>query len=121
MVPAYMNACNAMLMTSLIEGSPNVVKEALACNANVIAVPVGDAHEMLEGVQNCQRVSRQPEQIAAALCDVLQNNELSNGRLRLQERRLSLDGVAQQVLEVYRQALAPLVERKSNLPTASRK
>lgn len=113
LVATYMNACNAMLMTSLIEGSPNVVKEALACDANVISVPVGDAHEMLTDVTNCHRVARQPEAIAAALCDVLRTNQASNGRAVLQQRRLSLEGVAQQVIEVYHQALAQVAVRKS--------
>lgn len=106
LVPVYMNACNAMLMTSLIEGSPNVVKEALACDANVVAVPVGDAHQMLAGVSNCERVSREPSEVAAALCAVLRKNQSSDGRHVLEQRRLSLDGVAQQVIEVYRQALS---------------
>jgi glycosyltransferase involved in cell wall biosynthesis len=105
LVPVYMNACNAMLMTSLIEGSPNVVKEAMACDANVIAVPVGDTHEMLDGVAHCFRVNRSAEEISAALCDALRNNLPSDGRIMLERRRLSLDGVAGQVIEVYNQAL----------------
>jgi len=32
MVPMYMNAADVLLMTSRREGSPNTIKEALACN-----------------------------------------------------------------------------------------
>ncbi len=105
-VPAYMNACTAMLMTSLIEGSPNVVKEALACNQCVIGVPVGDVHEILEGINGCHRTSRDPEEIGSALAEVLKKNQRSNGREMIGSRGLSLESVAQRILSIYELALS---------------
>ncbi len=104
-VAVYMNACQAMLMTSVFEGSPNVVKEALVCNKSVIGVPVGDVHELLNGVEGCYRVERDPEQIGCALEKVLRLNQSSNGREVLQSRGLSLEGVANRVIAVYQKAL----------------
>lgn len=104
-VAVYMNACNAMVMTSVFEGSPNVVKEAMACNLCVIGVPVGDVHEMLQGVEGCYRTSRDPSQIGQALANVLRSAALSNGREVLQTRQLSLEGVAERVIAVYQKAL----------------
>jgi glycosyltransferase involved in cell wall biosynthesis len=104
-VPTYMNACDAMLMTSLSEGSPNVVKEALGCNANVIAVPVGDVHQMLQGVKHCVCTSREPAELAAGLVQVFGQGQPSNGREILQGRELSLEGVARRIIAVYQQAL----------------
>ena len=40
-VPTLMSAADALLMTSLWEGSPNVVKEAMAAELPVVAVPGG--------------------------------------------------------------------------------
>lgn len=104
-VPIYMNACGAMVMTSVFEGSPNVVKEAMACNQCVVGVPVGDVHELLDGVDGCFRTSRDPAETGHALAKILKAGQLSNGREILQSRELSLDGVAKRVIEVYQQAL----------------
>jgi len=117
-VPLYMNACNAMLMTSLIEGSPNVVKEALACNANVVAVPVGDVPEMLQGVRQCHNTSRSAGEMAVALVRLLRANEPSDGREVLQVRGLSLAGVAQRIVGVYRLALAGSGQAAGNVASA---
>ena len=104
-VAVYMNACHAMVMTSVFEGSPNVVKEAMACNQCVIGVPVGDVHELLDGVEGCFRTSRDAPEIGQALALVLKAGLASNGREILQSRGLSLDGVAGRVIAVYHKAL----------------
>lgn len=45
---------DCLLMTSISEGSPQVVKEALSCGLPVVSVPVGNVKEMIEGVPNCK-------------------------------------------------------------------
>jgi glycosyltransferase involved in cell wall biosynthesis len=78
-VPLYMNACEAMLMTSFIEGSPNAVKEALACNLPVISVAVGDVREQLAGVTRCAIVPRDAAGIAEALVRSLTSDQRDRG------------------------------------------
>jgi glycosyltransferase involved in cell wall biosynthesis len=104
-VPAYMNACHVMLMTSFIEGSPNVVKEAMATNLPVIGVPVGDVHQLLSGVSQCTCCSRDPYEIGSALAKTLLANERSNGRSAILDRRLDLKSVALRIVSLYEQSL----------------
>ncbi|MCI0394007.1 MAG: glycosyltransferase [Chloroflexi bacterium] len=105
LMPVYMNACDALVLTSQHEGSPNVVKEALACNLPVVAVDVGDVRQRLEGLPGCVVcASDEPETIAAALTEVLR----SRGRTPGRERVLALDErlVAQKIIAIYEAALA---------------
>src|ERR1051326_4365927 len=53
LVPIYMNACDALLLTSRHEGSPNMIKEALACNLPVVSVAVGAVRSGLRKVRGC--------------------------------------------------------------------
>lgn len=48
-----LSSADCLLMTSISEGSPQVVKEALSCGLPVVSVPVGNVKEMVEGVPNC--------------------------------------------------------------------
>lgn len=104
-VADYMNACSAMLMTSLIEGSPNVVKEAMACNLPVLGVPVGDVHEMLAGVTGCTLCARDATEMGFHLARTLERGGRSNGRQILFDRKLDLNSVAVRVASVYSRAL----------------
>lgn len=72
-MPILMSACDALLFTSMQEGSPNVVKEALACNLPVVSVRVGDVEERLAGIEGCEVCTdERPETLAAALRRVLE-------------------------------------------------
>ncbi len=100
----YMNTYDLMLMTSLIEGSPNVVKEAMACNLPIIGVPVGDVPEMLDGVLGCTLCERDPAAIAARAAAWLNQPGAVNGRDVLIRRGLHLASVARRVIAVYERA-----------------
>ena len=79
-VPAYINAADCVLLASEVEGSPNIVKEALACNVPVVAVDVGDVPERLRGVFPSKIVHRDAVQMGAALAEILTCDKRSNGR-----------------------------------------
>jgi glycosyltransferase involved in cell wall biosynthesis len=101
----YMNACDALIFTSVQEGSPNVVKEALACNLPVVSVPVGDVPVRLRGVAGCELCpDDRPESLAAALERVLRRRERCQGRAAVQDLDESL--ITARVLDVYRTVLA---------------
>lgn len=104
-VPLYMNACDALVMTSFSEGSPNVVKEAMGCNLPVVSVPVGDVPELLSGVEGCAIRPWQAEALAEALVSVLKSKPRSNGRDTLLRKRLDLESVAMKIKAVYEEVL----------------
>ncbi len=100
-IPYFMNACDALVLTSMQEGSPNVVKEALACNLPVVSVPVGDVAQRLRGVEGCELCADdRPETIAAALERVLRRGQRSAGREAVQD--LDERTLTQEVLAIYR-------------------
>jgi len=104
-MPILMNACDALIFTSLQEGSPNAVKEALACNLPVVSVPVGDVAERLQGVTGCELCTDdKPETIAAALERVLLRGTRAGSRSAVENLDERL--IAQRVIGVYARAMA---------------
>jgi glycosyltransferase involved in cell wall biosynthesis len=103
-MPLYMNAADVLLLTSSREGSPNVVKEALACNLPVVAVDVGDVRERMESVEGCfVTADDQPKTIAAALQKVLECPKRVAGRDTI--RHLDIRSTTRQIIDVYHQAI----------------
>src|SRR6266480_3279512 len=104
-IPYFMNACDALVFTSRQEGSPNVVKEALACNLPVVSVAIGDVPERLRDVAGSEVCADdQPETIAAALVRALRRGERTASR----DGVLALDEhvITERVIGVYRSVLA---------------
>jgi glycosyltransferase involved in cell wall biosynthesis len=105
-VPIHMNGADVLLLTSFVEGSPNVVKEALACNVAVVSVPVGDVREMIADVAGCEVCPRDPAALGDALARRLSNPTRVDGRAALQRKGLDMETVAQRVRSVYADVLA---------------
>ena len=101
-VNALMYNCDAFLMTSKTEGSPQVIKEALACGCPIVSVDVGDVKERLEGVEGCYVVeSRKPMDIAEALRKALAFEDRTEGRKRIVEIGYTNELVAKKIIKIY--------------------
>ena len=101
-VNALMYNCEALLMTSKSEGSPQVIKEAMACGCPIVSVDVGDVAERVSGVEGCYVVhTREPNDIAEALQKALAFEGKTNGRDRILEMGLSNEQVAQRLIAIY--------------------
>ena len=105
-VNQLMCAANSLLMTSRTEGSPQVIKEAMACGCPIVSVDVGDVAERTSGVEGCYVVpSREPKDIAQAILQAIAYEGKTNGRERIIEMGLSNEQVAERLIEIYKQVI----------------
>ena len=101
-VNALMYSCDALLMTSKTEGSPQVIKEAMACRCPIVSVDVGDVAERTEGVEGCFVVkSREPKDIAEALKKAITFEEKTKGCEHILAVGLTNEQVAKRIIEIY--------------------
>ncbi|NWF74638.1 MAG: glycosyltransferase [Nitrospirae bacterium] len=96
-----LNAADCLLVTSLHEGSPNIVKEAMACNLPVVSVPCGDVAERLKETYPGKTCPYDDSALAQAMADVLIAGCRSNGRAQLILQGLSAATVAERLTKIY--------------------
>jgi glycosyltransferase involved in cell wall biosynthesis len=106
-VSIWLNASNAVLLTSLYEGSPNVIKEALACNVPIVSLDVGDVRERITGLDGCYIALPDPHDLGVKLGLVGSRGRRVAGRERVQHLSLeqtafNLESFYREVLESYR-------------------
>ncbi len=109
-IPLYMNAADVFVMTSSVEGSAQVVKEAMACNLPIVATDAGDNWDVIGEVPGCYRTSEDPTEIAGHLKESLSPPRRTAGRSRVE--RFGIGATAGAVVSVYRKAL----ERSGRAP-----
>lgn len=100
-VTLLMCASDAFLMTSLSEGSPQVIKEAMACGCPIVSVDVGDVAELTSGVKGCFVSQRNVATLADALRDAMWIDR-TDGRTRILERGLDNKVIAGKLISIYK-------------------
>ncbi|HEX3723143.1 MAG TPA: glycosyltransferase, partial [Nitrolancea sp.] len=115
----YMSAADALVFPSYSEGSPNVVKQAMACNLPIVATDVGDIREVISGTALCSIVDFTVESVAGALKEILTSGGRSDGRAHV--ARFSCSVVGQQLIDLYQDVIAGRSARSAatRLPVAS--
>jgi len=100
----YYYASDLMLLTSEWEGSPNTVKEAMACNLPTVSFDVGDVATLVEGTKSHRVVPRHA--LAAMIQDIkeLLESGVRDGADRIASA-LSAAAVAARITRIYEAAL----------------
>lgn len=100
-VMCLMNAVDVCIMTSFSEGSPQFIKEAMACNCPIVSVDVGDVKEVIGDTEECYVSSYDVNKLTANLRHVLQDNQRTEGRKRIIELGLDSETIAKKIVEIY--------------------
>ena len=98
-MPTFLNAGDVLLLTSRHEGSPTIVKEALACNVPVVSVDVGDVRQRIEGIAGCYLAEPNAQALAEKLRMVAEGPRRIEGRSGIAS--LSIESVAHELRAFY--------------------
>lgn len=101
-VALLMNAADVLLVTSRHEGSPQVVKEALACNLPVVSTDVGDIATMLSSTQGGVITDATPQALADAMAPFLNTPHRTHAREKMEP--YSNTRIASQLCTIYNRA-----------------
>jgi len=99
----YMSACDALVFPSYQEGSPNVVKQAMACNLPIVATDVGDIRQVIGNTKGCYVCNPSVSEFAARITEILSPPRRTEGREAI--RHLDSSAVSGRIIEVYEHVL----------------
>jgi glycosyltransferase involved in cell wall biosynthesis len=99
----FMNACDALVFTSYQEGSPNVVKQAMACNIPIVATDVGDVREVIGNTKACHVCRPEVGDFVNRLSEILSHRQRTRGREEV--HHLAGPSIARKIISVYEQVL----------------
>jgi teichuronic acid biosynthesis glycosyltransferase TuaC len=99
----YMSACDALIFPSYQEGSPNIVKQAMACNLPIVSTEVGDVRQVIGSTKYCYVCNPSVPEFTARIREILVHRNRTDGREHI--RHLESSSVAQKVIGVYEEVL----------------
>ena len=113
-----MNACDVFALPTKNEGSPQALKEAMACNCPIVATDVADIKYLLGGLQGHYVLPNKngkgawwngdkhsAEELAELLKKAIAFKRRTQGRERIKDLQLTNELVAQKIIKIYENVL----------------
>jgi glycosyltransferase involved in cell wall biosynthesis len=102
-LPEYFNNASVFVLTSYNEGSPNVIKEAMACNIPIVSTDVGDVKEVIGKTEGCYITSFSPEDVADKIMQATKFGKRTKGRENIKHLESSV--IANKIINIYEKIL----------------
>lgn len=100
-ISKIMSAADLFALPSKSEGSPQALKEAMACNCPIIATDVADISWLLGDVDGHYLCSFDPIEVAEKLTSALNFAKRTNGRKRIIALGLDNRHIAMKLIDIY--------------------
>lgn len=104
-IPVYINAADVILLSSLWEGSPNVIKESMACNRPIVATNVGDVQWLFGNSEGHYLTSFEEEDVVKKIGKAIEfskKNGETQGKKRIIELNLDSNSTSRKIIEIYK-------------------
>lgn len=100
----YLNSCDVLVLTSVYEGWPNIIKEGLACNIPFVSTDVSDLHLIAsDKTSGCLITKPSPEDIAKGILEIYKSKSLKKiWETRKFISKFTIDESVKLLLESYK-------------------
>jgi glycosyltransferase involved in cell wall biosynthesis len=114
-LPWYYCAADVVLLSSLWEGSPNVIKEAMACGCPIVSTDVGDVRLITGSVEGTYLASQYTSDMAHKLREAIifsQTTGRTKGRERIKVLELDSESISKEILTIYEEVLKKIHNKR---------
>lgn len=102
-IPVYLAAADVLVLTSYNEGSPNIIKEAMACNCPIVATDVGDVKKIIGQTRGCYLTDFDVQDLLEKILKCLKDPARTNGRENI--RHMESKTISNQIINLYKKLL----------------
>jgi glycosyltransferase involved in cell wall biosynthesis len=102
-VNILLNASDIALLTSFKEGSPQFIKEAMACNCPIVSTDVGDVKILIQGTEGCYLTNFTPEDVSEKIKKALGFQGRTDGRDKI--LHLNNENISERIYNIYLEAI----------------
>lgn len=102
-VNLLLNASNLLLLTSFSEGSPQIIKEAMATNCPIVATDVGDISEVIDNTEGCYLTIFDPNDVADKIDQAIKFDKRTSGREKI--KHLDNNLISTKIYKIYEQII----------------
>jgi teichuronic acid biosynthesis glycosyltransferase TuaC len=102
-VAELMNIVDVCVMTSFTEGSPQFIKEAMACNCPIVSTDVGDVKEVIGNTFGCYITSNKESDVARKITKALSYRNKTTGRTSISH--FDNITISKKIIQIYKKVL----------------